>query len=336
MDKGDGYMKPWKEKRQFWMVVSAMALLLAAVPFFSFANSAAPAQAVNIWVYEMPEKGAYLELLIPMEESDRAYTSFNETMDQVRGFTPDSEIASYRDEKGYISYFAHMRGAVASQTERVSDNAVFCSFGDGAIEGGCTHLEYMQEHFGTIKAAVLDREGRILAVSDEASIRPEKDRFGNEKGYLAYGITYNPVTGELQTSFGGSGGGTFAAFAVIFFLLIVHAVFTAAAECGVGWLFRIRPLGKIAVVNLLSNLIFNILLVISEMTGAGSMFGMTYLTRVVIGEILTAACEYLIYCRIFPEEKHARLLVFTAAANLVSLTGGRILLPSGMEMLFFR
>lgn len=32
-------MKLWKAKRRFWMVVLAMALLLTAVPFLSFADS---------------------------------------------------------------------------------------------------------------------------------------------------------------------------------------------------------------------------------------------------------------------------------------------------------
>lgn len=321
-----------KAGRQLAMAFLAVLLFLAAAPSFSYANSPAPARSINIWVEEMPEEGVYVELLIPIGEDDEAYTDYNEKAEQARGLTEASEIVSYRDEDGYVSYLAHMRGAVVLQRESSSDHRmIVCSFGDGAREGRYTHLEYMQEHFGTVKAAILDRDGRVLTVSDETRIRPEKSRTGRDREYLAYSMSYYPATGKLSASFVDSGIGNFDIFiyAFILFLMIIYASFTGLVESGIAWLFRIGPLRKIVLVNFVSNLIFNSILIVSEILEAGSAFGMTYVTRVLIGEFLVMVSEYRVYRWMFPGERRSKLFVFTVVANLVSLAGGRILLFLG-------
>lgn len=293
----------------------------------SLANSPAPARCFTISPEHVPAEAEYLELLIPMSQEDPYYRSFNQSAAEKTGLTEDAPIARYVDEDGYISYSFHMAGAVSEMKleDRGFEEEIYFSqsFGDGAYAGSQTHLEYIQENFGTIKAALLDGQGNILAVSEAASVVPGRH------GYLAGTIAYDCADGSLSPSmFEGYGKNVLLAVLVLLLLLasfVVRAAFTGLVECLVGLIFQIRPLRTVFLVNIVSNIIFNLLLAIGT-----AMFYVPYLYFVIVGEAAVVWAEYQVYRRKLVSCQPRRILVFTVVANLASLLlgiGVRYLLP---------
>lgn len=302
----------------FFVLALAGGLWLCAG--VSPANSPAAAQSIVISPDHVPEEAEYIELLIPMPQNDPYYRSFNKTAAEETGLTYQASIAGYRDEDGYISYSFHMEQAVSrmkleenSQEEGHYDSY---GFGDGAYAGSETHLEYIQKNFGTIKAALLDGEGNILAVSHEASIR------SGSSGYLAGTIAYDCADGRLSPSiYKGNAVGPILIAAILLLCMLVsligRAVFTSTVESGVALIFRIRPWPTVFLVNFVSNIIFNLLLTLSV-----TMLRIPYLVFVTAGEIIVVCGEYTMYRRLLASPVKPRILTFAITANLTSLLLG--------------
>lgn len=283
----------------------------------SLANSPARARSVVITPRNIPEGTRFLDLLIPMSKDDPYYCSFNQSMGEATGLTGTAPIAGYTDEDGYISYSFHMEGAVSDML--LEETIYSYAFGEGAYAGGQTHLEYIQQNFGTIKVALLDGAGEILAVSDEASIKTGRS------GYLAGTIAYDCSMGRLSPSiYKGNGIGMLPAATIVVLLssaaLAVRAVFTAAVESVVSLVFRIRPWTTVFVVNMISNMIFNLLLIMGT-----AMLQIPYLSFVTAGEIIVVWAEYSVYRRRLVSGSRSRVLGFTITANLISLILGILL-----------
>ena len=301
----------------FWITLAGGLWLCAGV---GMANSPAAARSIVIYPDNVPEEAVFLELLIPMTRDDPGYSSFNQTAGDETGLANQSPIVGYMDEDGYISYSFHMEHAVSQMRleRRSTANEGFSSreFGNGAYIGGQTHLEYIQKNFGTIKAALLDGEGNVLAVSDAASIKTGRSE------YLAGTIRYDCATGRLSPSiYKGNVAGTVIMAAILLLIalvsLAVRAVFTAAVESAVALAFRIRPWPVVLLVNVISNIIFNLLLFLT------SVFTLIpYLVYVTVGEFLVVLAEYSVYRGRLPSVSRRRLLAFTITANLVSLSLG--------------
>lgn len=301
----------------FWITLAGGLWLCADM---SFANSPAAARSIVISPDNVPEEAVFLEVLIPMTRDDPFYSSFNRTAGDETGLTIQAPIVEYMDDDGYISYSFHMGQAVSQMRleKRSPGEGGFYSqgFGDGARAGSQTHLEYIQKNFGTIKAALLDGEGSVLAVSDAASITPGRS------GYLAGTIRYDCATGRLTPSiYRGNVVGTVVLVGVLLFFglisLALRAVFTAGVESAVALAFRIRPWPVILLVNVISNIIFNLLLFL---TNAFSLI--PYMVYVIVGESLVVAVEYSVYCRLLSSLSRRRLLAYTITANLMSLSLG--------------
>lgn len=284
----------------------------------TLANSPAMARSIVISPKNVPEEAKYLELLIPMPQDDPYYRSFNQTAADETGLTYQAPIVGYMDQDGYISYSFHMENASSKMKleNEIQDEYHFYAyeFCDNAYAGSQTHLEYIQKNFGTIKVALLDGEGTVLSVSTAASIKTGRSE------YLAGTIAYDCASGQLSPSiYKGSAG---SIFIIVFFLLLMfasligRAVFTAAVECGVALAFQIRPWSTVFLVNIISNIIFNLVLVFSTF-----LFQVPYLFFVTFGEIIVVWAENSIYRR-FLSYNRTRILAFTVTANLTSLLLG--------------
>lgn len=284
------------------------------------ANSPAAAGWIVISPENVPEEAVFLELLIPMSQEDPHYRSFNQSGANETGLTSSAPIVGYMDEGGYISYTFHMENAVSKlkleKRDGEQDGCYPCRFGEGAFAGSQSHLEYIQRNFKTIKAALLDAEGNILAISHAASIDPGRS------GYLSGSIMYDCETGQLSPGFyEGNTLGIILMIGMVLlavpFTLAVRALFSSTVESAVSLAFGIRPRSTVFMVNIISNLTFNLLLILC--TG---LFRIPYLVFVTAGEIVAAAAEYSIYCRVLKSFSRTRLMAFSVTANLASLVLG--------------
>lgn len=301
----------------FWLALAAAFWFGAGV---SPANSPAAARSILIFPEHVPEEAIYLELLIPMPRDDPYYRSFNQDMGDETGLTQQAPIAGYLDEEGYTSYSFHMENARSEMSldkgGHEEDSLRSYAFCDSAYAGSETHLEYIQKHFGSIKAALLDGDGRVLTVSEAASIKP------GHSGYLTGTITYDCAAGQLRPSFyrGNSVG---MVLMMAFFLLIIlgsligRAVFTAVVESAVSLAFGIRPWPWVFLINFVSNVIFNLLLAVGV-----SVLQVPYLVFVTAGEITVIWIEFSLYRRFLSSFHRSRLFAFAVTANLVSLSLG--------------
>ena len=144
-------------------------------------------------------------------------------------------------------------------------------------------------------------------------------------GYLAGTIDYDCSTGQLSPSiYKGNGMGMLPAAAILLLLssaaLAVRAVFTAAVESMVSLVFKVRPWTTVFVVNVISNMVFNLLLVMGT-----ALLQIPYLAFVTAGEIIVVWAEYTVYRRRLVSCGQSRVLFFTITANLISLLLGILL-----------
>lgn len=287
----------------------------------SLANSPAPARSIVIVPDHVPEEAKYLELLIPMPPDDPCYCDYNQTTGSETGLADQAPIVSYM-EGGYISYSFHMKDASSDmklEPESFQDG-IFSSyaFGDNAYAGSRTHLEYIQENFGTMKAALLDKEGNVLAVSEEVSIR------AGDSGYLAGTIAYDCASGKLSPIIYQSDtfGSTIMIAVILLIMLIsfiMRALFTAVVESVVSLAFRVQPWKTVFWINGASNIIFNLLLAFNAF-----FLHIPYLTFVAAGEMVVIYAENAVYGRLLRPCGKPRILAFAIAANLVSLLLGLV------------
>lgn len=300
----------------FWLAFATGSWMCAGI---SLANSPAPARSIVIAPDHVPGEAKYLELLIPMPPDDPYYCDYNQTIGSETGLTDQAPIVSYM-EGGYISYSFHMKDASSDmklEPESFQDG-IFSSyaFGDNAYAGSQTHLEYIQENFGTIKAALLDKEGNVLAVSEEVSIR------AGDSGYLAGTIAYDCVSGKLSPIiYQGNTSGSAIMIAVIllfmFMSLIMRAFITAVVESAVSLAFRVQPWKTVFWINGASNIIFNLLLAFNAF-----FLHIPYLIFVAAGEIAVICAENAVYRRVLRPCGKSRILAFAIVANLASLLLG--------------
>lgn len=314
--------KSWIRKTGAAMVIALAVLAISvSVQMVSYANSPGPVSSVTIQGESIPQDTDRLELLIPISEEDAAYCLYNEEFEKITGLSPDSEIVTYRDEEGYVSYCAHMKGATCRTWENdlgESRRLWIYDFGCESSIDGQRHLRYIQEQFGSIKVAALDENGAVLRVSAKTEIMPK-----NRGGYLT-SLHYNGTTGKLKAGIyeRHSLSGIFRSllFSLLWILLapdglLFHMVLTVIVECATAYLFRIGHLLTVAKVNAFSNLLFNLLMLCA---------GGSYLPKLIFLELVVVMGEYRFYRKRFEGVGTRHLMAFTLTANIASMVCGML------------
>lgn len=87
-----------------------VTLVLISLPVTVFAWVPDPYFWCWIDAAAIPEGTIYVDMLLPIQESDPGYTSFHESNGQKYGISPDSEIVSYQQD-GFRSYTFHIKDA---------------------------------------------------------------------------------------------------------------------------------------------------------------------------------------------------------------------------------
>ena len=110
-----------------------------------------------------------------------------------------------------------------------------------------------------------------------------------------------------------TGGGTVVEMIVFMALLGAASLITIVLELLIALIFRLKPVWWVIPVNLVSNLVFNLLLIVFCY-----IMEMSYIGYILVGEIIVILLEYLIYTRIYQTTSRKRLLIYSVAANTVS------------------
>ena len=110
-----------------------------------------------------------------------------------------------------------------------------------------------------------------------------------------------------------TGGGTIVEMIIFMVLLGAASLITIVLELVIAFIFRLKPVWWVIPVNLVSNLVFNLLLIVFCY-----IMEMSYIGYILVGEIIVILLEYLIYTRIYQTTSRKRLLIYSVAANTVS------------------
>lgn len=147
----------------------------------------------------LSEEVYYVDLLIPISEDDEAYTDFNESNGKIYQLSKESEIVKY-DVDGFRSYTFHFLGSDSKMqiydSSEVSGNE-HVNFADSKdlLEKDKMQYEILEKKYKKIKLAGLDREGRILQVSEAKYIIP------NHWIKTRWDINYDVTNNKLEVEF---------------------------------------------------------------------------------------------------------------------------------------
>ena len=126
------------------------------------------AAVFSITAYDSPLGAKYIDLLVPMEESDSEYCVFNEKNGAAFGITPESEIVSL-DLDGYRSYTFHN---VNAGSDIKPPTLSFFQSEDPSVQDWGRYYDCCRT-YRSARLAYLDRSGHVLAVTNAAPIYDE-------------------------------------------------------------------------------------------------------------------------------------------------------------------
>ena len=298
--------------RCFCILLCVVAMAAFVLPMSASANGAVPSLWYAVYLENLPEGTAYVDLLIPLEESDPHY--YAGLSNSSVGFSPEAEIMTYCED-GYRSYTFHYADAKSRITpERFLGESTLCvTFfeSDLSAPNAYTHLEDVESR-KWIRLAILDADGNILKVSEKCDLRV---------GFFSYSLnsfSYDGLSNtlEMETSV--------SAWSVLVFLLmsIVGIIVTCIVERHVAWPFGLGRNygGTILATNILSQ--------IAMRAASALLYGWvikSYIVNLILLESVVYAGEYLFYRKKMRDVSQKRVLFYVITANTASLLLGGIL-----------
>lgn len=128
---------------------------------------------VNLDAEKMPEGTVYVELLMPISESDECYVDFNEKNGEKYNISSDSEIARLNSD-GFISYTFHVLDAVSEMAPQYNEWGAIVTFAPDEYADlsrkGTYDCDYLAEKYKKAKFAYLDADGNVLGVSNSVKV----------------------------------------------------------------------------------------------------------------------------------------------------------------------
>ena len=318
-----GTGRPWKKPPLF---VVLLLLFVCSLSFPARANAPAPSTFFAITLENAPDDAYAVDFLIPEEKiPPEEYTECNGETLKEAGLSPDCELAKMNHD-GYVSLMAHV-------SRSLFDGELYAEpqYGGGK-EGdlftrpifSCYDLLVAKDISDSVRLAVFDREGHILAVSEPFEVM-------RSTPYRDYSmVTYNVSDGKAMTvrlgndeENGGRNGGDRIILAIItLVLLAVAAVITMIVEFLLALAFGLKPAWWTLLVNFFSNAVFNLLLVIFCIGKANPV---PYEGFLLVGELLVVLLEFLVYRMIYKNLSGKRLLCYSFAANLASFAAALVI-----------
>ncbi|HOP11544.1 MAG TPA: hypothetical protein PK629_08635 [Oscillospiraceae bacterium] len=262
-------------------------LCITAIPVSAATPPSIPYNYFSCIIQNAPDDTVYIDILIKLTPQDKEYSSFNNRETTI---SANSEIALYNKD-GYMSLFFHYNNIEAAGME-ISKSWFYFNNSDLSI--------YMISP--TIKAVLLDKDGNILQISEAISTTPRKSEF-------AYKLTYDAAENNITIEFEHY---TKHPFAFLYLSIFLRIVLAAGIETLIAIPFKLRPIWKISVVNIITQFIYIIILFI----GFRSLL---ILTALILGEILFYVSEFFAYRFLYKSSPKSEIVIFTIAANTATL-----------------
>ena len=288
-----------------WIAFFLLFLLLALMPGTALANAPAPRPGLTITLWSAPTQAAGIDLLVELSPQDENFSACNEELLKRAGLTMESSLALY-SKYGFYSYLAHWKDA-GSFFEIEDEHAHFWP------DWECREqYELVCKSGRLFKLALFDKEGELIAVSEPINTDPK-----TEKKYFSGHVSWQLEYQTTDVSFRNKYDGITVFFATLFWAVLFASTITVIVETLIGRCFRLKPLGHIVKMNLLSNVIFNF-----AVWDFADMRGFPYGWTVAAGEVLVVVCEYFWLRRVYRETPRKRIFIFTLTANAASLAIG--------------
>lgn len=299
------------------LLLTGLLLALCCPPAFANGPGPMPPNAPRRLVVNadgLPEGKAGMDFLVPKDEIPQEdYTEQNEDVLSAMGLDADCALLSL-EEDGYVSYALHYKKGMFAGWLQAQKGETQSFYYDTA-HGEDNPLILLAENFSGYRIVVFDGAGEIFSISD-----PTKPSWwtGKESVALQYRIKSGSVTqgekGALDRFF---------SLQLDLIAMLIACLLTVGLETLIALPFGLKPLSFVALVNLISNLLFNFLLYFS-----GKALSVPYLPALIFLEALVCVAEYEIYRRRWPEKGRGRLAAYTLLSNLVSCLAVSIVMPA--------
>ena len=179
ISKRGNAMKSRIIKRLICALLAAVLAVWCAVPAFALHNWAS-SYIIDVHLEHAPEEAAYVDILVPARYfTQKEFEDFHDT-DITKYDKPaanidkNSEIVSFVDDDGFISLSSH-----SDYIEKI-DTHLF----EGSMIGSIIlkkddrerDANAVKNHFKQIKIAFIDKDGKVLSVTDEAQFHTVDDQ----------------------------------------------------------------------------------------------------------------------------------------------------------------
>lgn len=278
-------------------------LFIVSLPLSVSANAPMPADHLTVAISDIPKEAVYADLLIQINTDDSNYVDFqpNDFADDISNV---KEIADYSSD-GYRSFTFHYKNAKSNiKLEYYYDDFYCVNFCNGSeYQDYLTQYEDLLQNYRDIKIAILDKNYKIITVSDAAKLPKEKDLFVFD-GDVYYNASEGSVTVEERVN----------VYYVVFALFYsgVMILLSVGTEFVIALLFTFKgkQLLPILIVNVCTQVVMRALYI---------MLPFTYLFETIILEMLVYFVEFFVYKRCFKQTTTAKILLYTIVANTASL-----------------
>ena len=267
-----------------FLLITLVALLVFPVS----ANSPAPRPEFTVEILNAPEEKYYIDILMPLSPNDDEYRDNLNYLPEPSW--ESSPIYTYNKD-GYVSHSFHYRSAMRLTPP---------------TDGIKTFSLYFHS-WSTIKIAVLDQNGNI--VKETEAFDPDPPLFlAVSQGYVEYDYLKNDVKVQSEID----------EVEVRFYLVLsmIGVLSTVALEWLFAFCFRTILLYSkcVFVTNLITQMSMRILFVLLY-----SLVWPSYIFWTILLEILVYVSEYLIYRKFMFVVERKTILIFTIAANTITL-----------------
>ena len=282
-------------------------ILVCSLSVPVFANAPDFADIFTVIIQNMPPEAVYADLLIKIDEKDKNYIPF-QSSDLGDDEALLSELSNY-SEDGYSSFTLHYKNAVSNnKINKYYDDEYYVTFckGPASIHEFYAQYEDILNNYGKVKIALLDKDFKIIAVSDEVDVS-KTSLVTYFTGMIYYDLSENSIEAMMYDNpyfivFGG-------------FLSMVVMWLSVGIEVLIALIFgfRKKQLLPILIANVCTQTVMRLLYCVIPLS---------YWLETLILEFLIYLVEFLIYKKFIKEADTKKILIYTIVANTITLLLG--------------
>lgn len=294
-----------KSKTLFFIFLVVIVSSFIIPLLVAHADSPPPPNYFYSYVTNTNSNAKYTDILIKISKNSKYYTGLNTSNAQEYGFNSSTPIVNYNKD-GYMSICFHCNDV--SSMPSILQNLDMCKTIE--LENGYKPISTMTD---SIKIALFDKSGNVLKVSDAVSVMPTvNDTYPNEVNYDASSTI--PIVNFVPFYKGYANNAVILLNFFVFAFLIRMAISTTT-ETLIAIPFKIRPLWKIVVINIATQIL------LFAFISSGRL---SYNSSILIGEIFVFIFEFVAYIFLFKNISKPKLALYTVIANTISLVIGLI------------